>query len=349
VKAVGLASVLIAVFASSSLTYSTTLTELGGFRAPSAGNTGIDTNATFAIGMTTDNGLSWRSNALPTESLRIVGLVRPEAAQIGQQADIYLVVKIGAVFMMRNDDGTFVQWSGSLAELVPYRKQTTLAADTEVDLYTGKLGIGGEFQLFLGYRGGNGLLRYSPRGFVLSSSANPTNQAPWFYNGTDWKSSGSPSACASPLLQTPLDLSKVTSILYPGQIRGGDYKSHGSFRLDGAGQTNQVNVVSAITGPVVRGERDNANGVVQYAFEIISPCGVMTRLGHLLQLSPKNVFMDFGVYDLRSRNPATFGMSGELRPYGICWLDALPAADSARVLSLPATNGASGTVSDYCR
>lgn len=85
------------------------------------------------------------------------------------------MVKIGAVFMMRNDDGTFVQWSGSLAELVPYRKQTTLAADTEVDLYTGKLGIGGEFQLFLGYRGGDGLLRYSPRGFVLSSSANPTN------------------------------------------------------------------------------------------------------------------------------------------------------------------------------
>ncbi len=64
-KAVGLASFLIAVFASSSLTYSTTLTELGGFRAPSAGNTGIDTNATFAIGMTTDNGLSSRSNALP--------------------------------------------------------------------------------------------------------------------------------------------------------------------------------------------------------------------------------------------------------------------------------------------
>lgn len=371
------------------LAQTATLTELGGLRVPPPGSGSVDTNATFAIGMTTDNGLSWRSGATPTDALQIVGKLRPEATQIGQQADIYLVVKTGASFLMRKTDGAFTQWSGSTAELVPYKRQTTLTAETSVDLYTGKLGISGEFQLFVGYRGADGLLRYSPRPFVLTSTMNPAgSSADWFFNGSDWQSNGAPQACATPLLQPPVDTANVTSILYPGQTRGGDYKAHGGFRFDGNGQSSQVNVVAAISGTVVRGERDNTNGVVQYGFEIINSCGVMIRLGHLLELSPQfaaianslppasassefhpvsghtvtagapiataiglpgNVFMDFGVYDLRSRNPATTGMTGELKPYGICWLDALPAADSTRARSLPAADGESGKRSDYCR
>ena len=42
------------------------------------------------------------------------------------------------------------------------------------------------------------------------------------------------SSCPAPLLQTPVDLSKVTSILYPGQERGGNYKAHGVFGFDNA-------------------------------------------------------------------------------------------------------------------
>ncbi len=393
-KAVRFVSILIALFANAlwndaAMAQGTSLTELGGLRVPPAGSAVVDTNATFAIGMTIDNGFSWRNGATPTEALRIVGKVRPDASQIGRQADIFVVVRTGAVFLMRKSDGAFVQWSGDAAELAPYKPQTTLAADTEVEIYSGQLGVSGEFQLFLGYRGTDGVLHYSPQPFVMTISANPTGgAAPWFFNGTDWQSNGTPPACPGPLLQSPLDLGKVTSILYPGQTRGGDYKAHGGFRLDGAGQTNQVNVASAIAGTVVRGVRDNAHGVVQYGFDIINPCGVMMRVGHLLELSPKfaaiaetlppptpgntfttlsgytvnvgeliasaigipgNTFMDFGIYDLRSRNPATTSMTGELKPYGTCWLDALPAADSARVRSLPPADGVSGRTSDYCQ
>ncbi|MES2606486.1 MAG: hypothetical protein V4603_16245 [Pseudomonadota bacterium] len=396
-KAVRFVSVFIAVLMSLPATTTVmaqgaTVTELGGLRVPPPGSSGVDTNATFAIGLTADNGLSWRNGTTPTEAIRIVGKVRPEASQIGQQADIYLVVKTGAVFLMRKSDGSFVQWSGSMNELVPYRAQTTLTADTEVDLYSGKLGVSGQYQLFIGYRSADGVLRYSPRPFTLNSDANPAgnnSSAPWLFNGTTWQSNvTTPPACPSPLLQAPLDLSKVTAILYPGQTRGGDYKSHGGFRLDGAGQTNAVTVVSSIEGTVVSGVRDTFHGPVQYGFLIINSCGVAIRIGHLLELSPKfaaiadtlppatptntfttlsghtvsvgepigtaiglpgNVFMDFGAYDLRSRNPATTHRSGELQPYGICWLDALPAADSVRVRSLPAGDGASGTASDYCR
>ena len=150
----------------------------------------------------------------------------------------------------------------------------------------------------------------------------------------------------------------------------------------------QVTVTSAISGTVSRGVRYIEAGVVQYLFDIISPCGVMMRLDHLRELSPKfaaiaatlppaaettqttqltgysvsagetiatavgmnaNVSFDFGIYDLRSRNPATAQMTGELRPYGICWLDSLPTADSQRVRALPAADGVMGKTSDYCR
>lgn len=393
-KATGLINIVIAALLGKStgiiaLAQTATLTELGGLRVPPSGIGGVDSNATFAIGMTTDNGVSWRSDATPAEAVQIVGKLRPEVTQIGQQADIYLVVKTDAGFLMRKTDGAFTPWSGNTDELVPYKRQSTLTAETGMDLYTGKLGVSGEFQLFLGYRGADGVLRYSPRPFVLTSAANPAaSSADWFFNGADWQSNGSPPACANPLLQLPVETAKVTSILYPGQTRGGDYKAHGGFRFDGTGQSNQVNVVAAIAGTVVRGERDNTNGVVQYGFEIINSCGVMMRIGHLLELSPQfaaianslppasassefhsvsghtvtagapiataiglpgNVFMDFGVYDLRSRNPATTGMTGELKPYGICWLDALPTADATRVRSLPAADGESGKRSDYCR
>ncbi|MES3008870.1 MAG: hypothetical protein V4751_13975 [Pseudomonadota bacterium] len=393
-KIIGLVRTLLvivtsAVFCGAVMAQGSSPTELGGARVPPAGNSSVQTHATFAIGITTDNGLSWRNSVAPTDTLRLVGKVRPEASQIGQSADIYLLAKAGAVILMRRTDGAFEQWSGNLSELKPYRQQTRLAADTEIDLFTGQFGATGQFELFLGYRSTDGVLHYSPAPFNLNINTNPQGaSSPWFFNGTVWQSNGTAPACQSPLLQAPFDLAKVTSILYPGQTRGGDYKAHGGFRLDGAGQTNQVTVMSALAGTVVRGVRDTAHGVVQYGFDIINPCGVMMRIGHLLELSPKfaaiadtlppaaasntftelsgytvsvgepiataiglpgNVFMDFGIYDLHSRNPATTHMSGELRPYGICWLDAFSATDSARVRSLPAADGVSGTMSDYCR
>ena len=41
------------------------------------------------------------------------------------------------------------------------------------------------------------------------------------------------SDCPDPFVfQLPIDINKATSVLYPGQIRGGDYKAHGGFRFD---------------------------------------------------------------------------------------------------------------------
>ena len=201
------------------------------------------------------------------------------------------------------------------------------------------------------------------------------------------------SSCPTPLLQSPVDLSKVTSILYPGQERGGNYKAHGGFGFDDA-TDNSVTVEIPLDGKITRVARYRELGEVQYLFEFEGNCGVSFRLDHLRELTAKfqavvaafpikedsrtelvnppvavmlgeviatevgflnNVFLDFGVYDMRqkneaSRDPAWAGAHSQFPAdsYGICWLDALPQADSLVVKALPSRDGASGTKSDYC-
>jgi hypothetical protein len=151
------------------------------------------------------------------------------------------------------------------------------------------------------------------------------------------------STCPTPLLQTPVDLSKVTSILYPGQERGGNYKAHGGFGFDNA-TDNLVTVKIPLNGKISRVVRYREMGEIQYLFEFDGNCGVSFRFDHLRKLTPKfeavvnvfpikedtrtdpvnppvavtvgeviatevgflnNVSVDFGVYDMRQKNEAS--------------------------------------------
>jgi hypothetical protein len=102
-------------------------------------------------------------------------------------------------------------------------------------------------------------------------------------------------ACPNPLqLKLPTtDLQKATSILYPGQKRlgtftgkGGNYKPHGGFRFDKA-TDNNISVVMPFDGYVMRGGQFLEGGEIQYDFDIVNPCGIMIRLGHLRELTPQ--------------------------------------------------------------
>ena len=130
-----------------------------------------------------------------------------------------------------------------------------------------------------------------------SDSSGPTGPSPtgssslnvrWEYNGQAWEASGTPPPCPTPLtFGTPVDLTRVTSILYPGQPRSGDYKPHGGFRLDGPGETGDITVVAPMATTVYRAARYLANGEVQYMFGFINACGILHRLDHLRNLSPR--------------------------------------------------------------
>lgn len=94
-------------------------------------------------------------------------------------------------------------------------------------------------------------------------------------------------SCPSPFVfQMPVDLSKATSILYPGQLRGGDYKAHGGFRFDGA-KPDEITVYAPYDAQIIAGARYPVNGEIQYTFDFEHPCGIRYRFGHLLTLTPK--------------------------------------------------------------
>lgn len=195
----------------------------------------------------------------------------------------------------------------------------------------------------------------------------------------------SQSSCPEPLvLQTPVDLTKVTSILYPGQVRGGDFKPHGGFRFDNS-KFDEIEVRASLDGVFNEASRYIEQGEVQYMFDFQNPCGIRYRFDHLLVLAPKfakiadslpepkendsrtthiteNVTVAKGeliatAVGFRSGNVfvdfGVYDMRGKIlqnpRQNAICWFDLLPASDSAKVKSLPPADSKSGSQSTLCK
>lgn len=118
------------------------------------------------------------------------------------------------------------------------------------------------------------------------NSSTDTSSVRWDNTATGWMAFGTPPACPEPFtILSPVELSRVTAILYPGQSRP-DYKPHGGFRFDVALDTN-VPYFSPVSGTVIRGARYLTDGEIQYTFDIVHPCGMMVRVGHLRELAPK--------------------------------------------------------------
>lgn len=119
--------------------------------------------------------------------------------------------------------------------------------------------------------------------------ASQNNKVKWSFTGTDWRYMGgdTPPTCANPLAfaNSPANVSLATSILYPGQTRGGNYKPHGGFRFDGVAN-DKINVRAPMDAQIFEGARYLVNGETQYTFDFIAPCGIMYRIGHIKTPAP---------------------------------------------------------------
>jgi hypothetical protein len=129
------------------------------------------TTARFTLGLSLDSGSSYVTSATTADNLRIIGGIQPEAAQAGQTADIYVVANLAGSYFMRNSSGAFVPWTGAVPALVPFRTGVTLTSNLSVDFITGKIPLTGTFSLFLGYKGADGVLIYTPVPHQISISA----------------------------------------------------------------------------------------------------------------------------------------------------------------------------------
>ncbi len=184
--------------------------------------------------------------------------------------------------------------------------------------------------------------------------------------------------CPSPLiLMTPVDISIVTSMLWPGQVRGDGFRAHGGFRFDNS-QPTDIAVRAPLDAHLTAASRYLESDEEQYLLFFSSPCGLNFRFDHVRTLSPKlavalkdlppakpNDSRTTSITDLvevkageeisHSVGVSTANVFVDFGLYnapsdssvGLCFFNYLPFDDSQYLKSLPAGN--EGKKSAYCQ
>lgn len=131
--------------------------EINGARNSAATGTSLDTNVSFSLHMTLAGDDVLRDSAESGQDISISAIIRPETGDIGRPADIVVVDFRPPVLSMRNIDGNFVAWNGSLRSLVPSQEGVSLQAELSVEVFSGRLGTAGEHRIFIGFLVGDDL------------------------------------------------------------------------------------------------------------------------------------------------------------------------------------------------
>ena len=214
------------------------------------------------------------------------------------------------------------------------------------------------------------------------------NGTEWAANGT------APSCSEPLGLQTPVDMSIVTGALWPGQQRGAyvahggfrfddnvdnqaivraplgshlvqasQYLSGGTpqyllffsvpcgffYRFDHVLEVPPA-MAEALKDIPIGGEGESRTSFINPPLWVDQGDIVGTAVG----IPPSNIFVDFGLYDVRQPNYVTpdpawadlFARDKEFGHYGVCFFDYLPGTDGDTMRSLP--TGIEGKTSDFC-
>jgi hypothetical protein len=138
---------------------------------------------------------------------------------------------------------------------------------------------------FVGWRVLKKPVNTNSGGIAQTPESKNSTDVNWVYNGKDWAASGEAPSCPDPLtIKSPTDIKKATSVLYPGQTRGGNYKPHGGLRFDGLAN-DAVTVSAPMDMHLVEGSRYIERGETQYLLVFQNSCGLAIRFDHLLTLS----------------------------------------------------------------
>lgn len=109
-------------------------------------------SASFAIGLTRDQGVTFRNEARAPDALRIRARVQPEPQHVGKTGDIFALAVLGGAVQMLTSDGQLLPWDGTMAGLRPVRDDVTLQTTMDLELFSGVVGSAGTFPFYLGYR-----------------------------------------------------------------------------------------------------------------------------------------------------------------------------------------------------
>lgn len=230
----------------------------------------------------------------------------------------------------------------------------------------------------------------------ISSSTSSKAESKWEQSAEGWTNEGIETNCESPSFNSPVNTSLVKSILYPGQVRGefkphGGFifntKSNavevkapfdavlveGSRYIEG-GETQYLfrfisdcgimyafdhilipseelmNIASTFPEAKVNDSRTTlVNPQVRFAEGDI----LATEVGFK---KTKNYSMDFGLYDLTTKNEAsedptfvTKYVKSYLASTALCWLDNLNEPDKTTLKALPGGDSKAKKTSFYCK
>ena len=125
--------------------------DINGARNSAAEGTDFDTNVSFTLRMTLSGEDIPLTSASIGQDVSIVTTIRPETEDIGSLADIIIVDYLPPSLSIRNSDGNFVSWNGSLKNLTAYLEDFTLAAEQDVEVFSGQLGSTGNHRIFVGF------------------------------------------------------------------------------------------------------------------------------------------------------------------------------------------------------
>lgn len=136
-----------------------TITQTGG---------GVST-AGFNAGASADDGLSTATQFSTADDVTIAGAVIPQAADVGQGGNIFVVLATGATFSFLDADGNFQSWPGfKLKTLEAAYSVSALGAKERFKVFSGKL-QSGQYRIFLGYQlTAGGPLHFNLQGFKVN-------------------------------------------------------------------------------------------------------------------------------------------------------------------------------------
>lgn len=106
-------------------------------------------------------------------------------------------------------------------------------------------------------------------------------------NDGSWTADGKPPACPDPILsRSPVDVTRASAVMLPGQYRGTHYKAHGGFRFDHQSDAS-ADVYLPLNARLASMTQYLEQGQVQYILGFENPCGMQIRFDHLLTLTPE--------------------------------------------------------------
>ena len=121
----------------------------------------VPTRSTFRGSVSDSDGNSTTTSFLSSDVLSINASIYVDPVDIGKAANIYTLVNYQGSFYMKNSDGEYVPWDGSLDTLLASRSGGILTSIESLSVVSGLNGVVGNFEVFIAYSVEEGVFHYS--------------------------------------------------------------------------------------------------------------------------------------------------------------------------------------------